>query len=197
MLLPRAPRRFRTPRTAGFTMVELVVVIVLVGILGAVGAGRFFNRGGFDTAAYAEQAAAVLRFGQKLAIAQNRRVYAQVLTVSGRSAIALCYGATSPCAAAERVPAPSGNNSESATTRAVCVSGNVFLRDWYCEGVPEGATLFLSPNSSTTFYFNGLGRPYASSDNGQTSTFRGFQVDINGDGVTRSVAVSPETGYVF
>jgi MSHA pilin protein MshC len=189
-----ASGRFHVRTAAGFTMVELVIVILLVGILGAIGAGRFFSRGGFDAAAYSEQAAAMLRFGQKLAIAQNRPVYMQVLKDSGGTytALALCYSAGNPCASADQVPATGGGNSDSKATRAACVA-----RGWYCEGVPAGSTLRLGTNSPTRFYFNGLGRPYLNGDDAQASTFQAFTVYVAGDDITRTVSVSPETGYVY
>lgn len=172
-------------------MVELVVVIVLIGILGAIGATRFFNRTGFDAAAFADQSAAMLRYAQKLAIAQNRRVYVQASTAGLR----LCYSAN-PCADADRVPAPSGANSGSTATRAFCTGGGAFLGAWNCEGVPAGATLALNPGAAGAFYFNGLGRPYLAADTGDSS-FAGLTLTIKGDDVTRTVSIAPETGYVF
>jgi MSHA pilin protein MshC len=179
-------------RSGGFTMVELVIVIILVGILGAIGAARFFSRTAFDTAAFAEQGAAMLRYGQKLAIAQNRKVWVQATSQGLR----LCYSAASPCAAADQVAAPSGNNSGSSGTRAFCTSGGVYAAAWYCEGVPAGATMSLSLAAAGTFYFNGLGRPYLSTDTGD-STFPGLSLTVQGEDTTRTFSVAQETGYVF
>jgi MSHA pilin protein MshC len=174
-------------------MVELIVVMVLVGILGAIGAARFFNRTGFDAAAYAEQGAAMLRYAQKLAIAQNRRVYVQA-TPQG---LMLCYSGASPCASGDRVVSPAGENSGSGATRAFCSAGGSYVPAWNCEGVPTGATMTLSPATANAFYFDGLGRPYLNTDAGTgDGSFTGLTLSISGDGLTRSIAVEQETGYV-
>lgn len=193
----QAPRRAPPPgRSAGFTMVELVIVILLTGILGAIGAARFFSRTGFDAAAYAEQSAAMLRYAQKLAIAQNRPVYVQA-SIQG---LRLCYSSSNPCAAADQVPAPSGRNSGSAGTRAYCTSGGAFAPAWYCEGVPNGASMRLAVNltlaAAGAIYFDGLGRPYLATDTGDSS-FTGLTLTVKGEDVTRSISVAQETGYVF
>lgn len=173
-------------------MVELIVVMVLIGILGAIGAARFFNRTGFDAAAFADQSAAMLRYAQKLAIAQNRKVYVQTST----QGLKLCYTANNPCGSAERVDAPSGANSGSTVTRAFCTSGSAYVPSWNCEAVPAGATLNLNSAAPPVMYFNGLGRPYVATDTGDSS-FVALTLTIKGDDLTRTVSVAQETGYVF
>jgi MSHA pilin protein MshC len=184
-------------RPGGFTMVELIVVLILVGILGAIGAARFFNRSGFDADAYTEQTRAMLRYAQKLAVAQNRPVFVQ----AGTAGIALCYSAALPCVAADQVPTPAGQNSGSAATRGLCLANGAFAAGWYCEAPPAGTTLTVTPASQAVFYFNGLGRPYLAGDvitpTVDTSHFTGLTLGIGGEGTTRNVAVSSETGYVF
>jgi MSHA pilin protein MshC len=174
-------------------MVELIVVMVLVGILGAIGAARFFSRTGFDAGAFAEQGAAMLRYAQKLAIAQNRPVFVRA-TPQG---LMLCYSGASPCANADRVAAPAGENSGSRATRAFCAAGGSYVPSWYCEGVPTGATMTLSQATAGAFYFDGLGRPYLNTDTGTgDGSFNGLTLTISGDGLVRSIAVEQETGYV-
>jgi MSHA pilin protein MshC len=153
-------------------MVELIVVMVLIGILGAIGAARFFNRTGFDASAFAEQIAAMLRYAQKLAVAQNRQVYVQA---SGQG-LKLCYTAANPCAAPDQVLAAPGAGS--------------------ANSVPGGVTVTVSPAGSASFYFNGLGRPYLATDTGESS-FEGLALTVSGDGVSRTISVAQETGYVF
>jgi MSHA pilin protein MshC len=180
------------PRAAGFTMVELIVVMVLIGILGAIGAARFFSRTGFDAAAYADQSAAMLRYAQKLAVAQNRHIFVQA-TAQGLS---LCYSSASPCAGSDHVTAPSGANSGNSATRAFCTAGGSWVPSWNCEGVPAGATMTLNQATAGFFYFDGLGRPYLAADTGD-STFSGLTLTIKGDDLTRTISVAQETGYVF
>jgi MSHA pilin protein MshC len=171
-------------------MVELIVVMVLIGILGAVGAARFFDRGGFDADAFTEQTRSMLRYGQKVAIAQHRSVFVQL--DPGR--ISLCFKDQAPCPVSEQVPAPSGGNSATGTTAENCTPAS-----WYCEGRPAGISYTLSSgpanaggNSSVSF--DALGRPYDASG---SDDFPGLTITIQGDGLVRTVSVAPETGYVY
>jgi MSHA pilin protein MshC len=72
-------------RTAGFTLVELVVVIVILGILSAVAMPRFFDNRVFDERGFYEELVAVLKFAQKQAVASGCPVRVQ-LDAAGYSA---------------------------------------------------------------------------------------------------------------
>lgn len=171
------------PRQRGFTLAELIVVIVIVGILGAIGAARFMDRRGFDTAAFAEQTRAMLRFGQKLAVAQHRPVYTQM----NGATIALCMASTVPCPAPSRVPAIGASGGATA-----CGTG------WYCEAPPGTIAYALVPTSASVICFTALGQPgLVVSGACSSAAFSGVTVNITGDGVTTPVTVAAETGYVY
>jgi MSHA pilin protein MshC len=177
-------------------MVELIVVMLLVGILGAIGAERFFSRTGFDLAGYAEQLRAMMRYAQKLAVAQHREVY----VLGGANGFALCYANAMPCPAAQLVLAPGGANSGGAATQAFCVTGGAYADNWYCEGRPDGVT--LAPATIPAFYFNALGKPYLAADlpagggSSADSSFATTTLNVSGDGTTIPVTIYQETGYV-
>lgn len=179
--------RASAPRRSGFTMVELIVVLILFGILSAIGAARFFNRSGYDASGFAEQLRTMVRYAQKLAVAQNRPVYVQ----GALDGVALCYESTVPCPAASVVPAPSGDNSGSAATRKRCLVNSQYAQRWYCEGWPAGVTMTPVSGTLPVFFFDGLGRPI-----GVGGTFTGISVIIAGDGVSNQISVAQETGYV-
>jgi MSHA pilin protein MshC len=185
-------------RSSGFTFVELIVVMVLAGILAAVATARYFNRTGFDAASYAEQLRGMVRYGQKLAIAQNRNVW----VVGSVDGIALCYANALPCPAASQVLPPTGTNSGNKNTKTFCAVGGAYAAAWYCEGRPDGVTMIPSGYSLSPFYFNGLGKPYVQADLPSSgtistdSTFGGVSMAISADGVTSTVSVAQETGYV-
>ncbi|MBX9904544.1 MAG: prepilin-type N-terminal cleavage/methylation domain-containing protein [Burkholderiales bacterium] len=62
-------------KTAGFTLVELVVTIGILSIVAAVAAPRFFQASTFDSRGFYDKSVAVVRFAQKTAIAWRRPVF--------------------------------------------------------------------------------------------------------------------------
>jgi len=71
-------RKLIVNRMLGFTIVELVTIIVIAGILAAFAAPRFFDNNVFQERGAADQVKAALRYGQKVAIAQHRRVVVEL-----------------------------------------------------------------------------------------------------------------------
>lgn len=181
----RHPISLARSHARGFTVIELVAVIVVVGIMAAFAAPRFMQNEAFDARTYTDQNLAMLRYAQKLAIAQNRPVFA--LLTPNR--IALCFAAA--CGAADRVLAPAGANSRSTATVAQCGTPAT----WFCEGKPNNVTYGVAP-AGTVFYFNALGRPFAANDVDPVSNFATLNIAIGAGGVTRTVVVEAETGYV-
>lgn len=176
-------------------MVELITVMVLIGVLGAVGAVRFFDRKSFDADQFTDQTKAMLRYAQKLAIAQNRAVYVRL----NGSSVALCfnYQADATCGAGNRVLPPGASNSGSSQTMSNCNA----IAAWACEAPPSGITYALS-QAYAYFYFDALGKPYAPADpqDNLISSFAGLVITIKESAVggpVHAVTVAAETGYVY
>lgn len=183
-------------RAAGFTLVELVTVIVLIGILGAIGVSRFFDNTAFENRGYADQAKSIIRYAQKLAVAQNRFIYVRA---DGNS-FAVCSGAG--CASAEVIATPAGSNGGSAATRSYCQQSGAYLASWMCEGRPASVTVSgggrAEVGTGGYFFFDALGRPYNKGDTGLVaSTFiTPLVLTFVGGGNSASITIYPETGYV-
>lgn len=64
----------RRAASAGFTVIELILVIVIVAVLGAIAGPRFFDNATFDERAYYDELVASLRYAQKIAVATGCRV---------------------------------------------------------------------------------------------------------------------------
>ena len=180
-------------------MVELIMVMVLIGILGAVAGSRFFDRRVFESRAYADQAKALVRYAQKLAIAQNRPVYVRA-TPNG---FAVCFDAGAACAAGNLAQAPGGTNDNSAATRAFCVAGGAYVANWACLGRPPAVTI-ASPVARNEmanggfFFFDAAGRPFNRNDAvGGNSSFARLTLNFDSGDQRATLNIEAETGYVF
>ena len=130
---------------AGFSLVELVTTLVVIGILAAFAVPRFVGRTGFESRGFYDQAQGIVRYAQKIAIAQRQSPpKPPVFVVITASQIRICFdaGCATPVndpttGAALVVNAPSGVTLSPAT---FSFSGS---------GVPSiGATLTINVNST-------------------------------------------------
>ena len=171
----------------GFTLIELVAVLVLAGLLATFAVNRFFQRDTFDARSFADQVTNIVRYGQKLAVAQNRAVFVRI----DANRVALCFDAV--CSADQKVVPPAGKNSGSKETLQYCLGSN-----WLCEGSPSGVALSADAKGEPSFYFDALGKPYALANVfPAVSTFPAqLKISIQGEGKPRDVMVEGETGYV-
>jgi MSHA pilin protein MshC len=181
------PGSLRRTAARGFTLIELVAVLVLAGLLATVAVNRFFQRDTFDARSFADQVTNIVRYGQKLAVAQNRAVFVSI----DANSVALCFDAV--CGDVQKVVPPTGSNSGSKDTLKYCKTSN-----WLCEGRPASVGMSTDPVNTAGFYFDALGKPYARGDVfPAASTFPAqLNISIQGEGTPRNVTVEGETGYV-
>jgi MSHA pilin protein MshC len=117
-------------RSAGFSLIELLVVMLIAGILAAV-AIPYLTDTETKASGYAEQVTAAVRFAQRQAVAQHRSVFVCV------QANALSIGYDAACSG------------------AVAQSGAIVQVPQQLDA-PSGVTLGAT---ATPFSFNALGQP--------------------------------------
>jgi len=88
-------------RARGFTLVELITVMVLIGIMAVVAVPRFFDRSAFDSRGFFDETKSLLRYAQKVAVAQRRTVCVALggsgvaLTIASAANVNVCDTALS------------------------------------------------------------------------------------------------------
>ena len=122
------------PRAAaarGFTLTELVMTIAIMAILAALVGPRFMGSQAFETRGFYDEAQAVVRYAQKVAIAQRRPIVV--------------------CVAANEIRAISNANCAAPTTLAHPLTAAPLVAS------TRGGVALVS--SAASFSFDGLGRP--------------------------------------
>lgn len=129
----------RHTKLRGFTLVELVMVMVITGVLAVAVIPRFFNRQDFQDKGFYDETLAILRYGQKAAIAQRRTV---------------CVGFTSNTVTLTIASAANAGNCD--TPLASPTGGSPFIV------TGRGTAAFSA--APANFKFNSLGEPLAAND---------------------------------
>jgi MSHA pilin protein MshC len=154
----------------GFTMIELIMVMVLVGILAIAIIPRFANKSAFDERGFFDQTLGMVRYGQKVAIAQRRNVFVNINAAT--STICLTYVADANCV----------STTQSEKVFSLKPMPLITDQSWMIATAPTGILFGMS----TSFSFSALGRPSSVT-----------LININSAGpTTQTITVEAETGYV-
>jgi MSHA pilin protein MshC len=165
--------RYQKPFQSGFTMIEAVAVIAIVGVLFVVAIPTADNISGsaFYKRGFHDETLALLRYGQKAAIAQRRTVCVEFTT----SSVALTIDATADTAATPNCNIDLQGPKEGGTTVTAM------------SGVSYSIT---TPPLPEDFNYDGLGVPVdvlgAALDTNRT---------IKVAGAAKSITVEAYTGY--
>jgi MSHA pilin protein MshC len=152
----------------GFTLVEMIVTLVVIGILAAVAIPRLVSGDAFSSRSFFDESRSIIRYAQKVAIAQRRQVFVNVTATR----VEACYDV----ACATRVPSPvdpadaQGAHADSTEARWKLDPGRITM-------------------STANFTFNGLGQPSA----GAVITF----TSAVANDPARAINVVAQTGYVY
>jgi len=157
LALPPPRTRPAPGRWRGFTLLELVIVLVLLGALAAIALPRILEGGGFRSAAFTEQAAAALRYGQRLAVASGCEIQVQIHTSGsgGFSVRRRAGGSDNACGPAGEpftvpIPSPGGGDFSAEASGGVQVSQGLTVV-FNAQGLPVGGggTALISGRSLT------------------------------------------------
>lgn len=141
-----------THRSAGFTLLELVIVIVILGVLAVVALPRI-GEGSFRSAAFAEQVATAFRYAQRLAVATGCDVQVQVSSATNTYAVRRrSDGSDTSCGSSGGftldVASPGGGAFSGAATAGVTVTQGLVIT-FNAQGLPNpnGGTAIVGGRS--------------------------------------------------
>lgn len=128
----------------GISLIEIVAVLIILAILAALGLGRFGATHTFEARGFADQAAALVRYGQKLAIARHGPIF----VAQQVDRLQLCRAAGNPCPAGQGAPGPEGETPFEALAPAdVVISATAANFSFDANGRPSQAVV-LTFNSA-------------------------------------------------
>lgn len=153
-------------KNKGFTLIELIMVMVIIGVLAIAAIPRFMDRQTFEARGFYDQTLSMLRYAQKVAIAQRTNVFVNVNSAS--RTLCLTYVADSNCT----------------NTTPLQIVVNPADQQRFSKTAATGISI---ASSVSPFSFSALGKP---NPDGAVA------LSVTGDGVTRTITVERETGYV-
>ena len=170
-------------KTAGFTLIELVMVLVLIGILAVFVAPKLGDVTSSNAGAFTDKLRADIRYAQNLAMTRNlrSRAYFNGTGTAPPSGYAIVSSFTSTC-----------TSFVAATDPALSSSLTITL------GTGSYANISVAPGTKCLEY-DSLGRPYDCIGNLTicSSVLSGMTVTIKaGAAAAGSVTISQETGAV-
>ena len=154
---------------AGFTLIELIMVMILVGILSVTIMPRFANKSAFEGRGFVDQSLTMVRYAQKVAIAQRTNVFVNI----NATTICLTYVADANCA----------STTQSEKVFALSPMPLASDQSWMKKNAPTGSA-FVTPIS---FSFSALGKPSLASTT---------VINMTVDSAAQTMTVERETGYV-
>lgn len=126
--------------SAGFSLIELVVVIVLLGIIAAVVMPRWQGGSGFEERGLRDQVVAALRYAQKSAVAARRTVCVSFTSSPSKVdfAISSAYPAAN-CSVGSLLAGPDGTNLSVAASGSITFTSSVSSFTFDAAGRPSAA----------------------------------------------------------
>jgi MSHA pilin protein MshC len=187
----RQPCRRRVQRVRGFTLIELIMVITIMGALAVFAAPKMFNTDDFYARGFHDETLGLLRYAQKVAVAQRRsvcvtfsapaRAYA-TLTIASLEATYVCDTAL----VGPNKLTPSSGSNQFCDGVAIAFTGPSAARG--CIVGKSGVSYSTAP---AAIIFNGLGQPVDASGAALT-TISTVAVST----APHTISIEPATGYV-
>jgi len=164
-------------RTQGFTAIEVIAVLIIVGVIAAVVVSRFTGASTYSVPSVAEQLKNHLRY------AQTRAMNSNVILASNQPDIWGLYFISN-------------------TQYVIYRNGNIGSSNWVTPPGADSDPVDLSGRGvrlgglgSNIVSFDDWGRPYTDA-NAKTLQSGARSITVSGGGVTATIQITPNTGYI-